>query len=128
MHHTAFLRIPVEQLHHYFIPGELSEIWITFPDPQPQKTRENTRMTSPRFLEMYKALLPANGIVHLKTDNVDLYNYTNEKLIELNIQPIIATSDLYTEYPNDDVLSIKTTYEKRYLDEGLKICYLKFSF
>jgi len=125
---TAFLRIPIEQLQYYFAPGELSEIWITFPDPQPQRTRENTRMTSPRFLEMYRSILPPNGIVHLKTDNQGLYEYTLEKVLDLKIKPIVATSDLYHTYHDDEILSIKTTYEKRYLAEGLKICYLRFSF
>lgn len=125
---AAFLRIPVEQLHYYFDPGEISEIWITFPDPQPQKTRENTRMTSPRFLEMYKSLLSPNGIVHLKTDNALLFDYTIEKIRELNVKILAASHDLYSESYADDVLSITTTYEKKYLAEGIKICYVKFSF
>jgi tRNA (guanine-N7-)-methyltransferase len=125
---AAFLRIPIEQLDYYFAPGEITEIWITFPDPQPQKTRENTRMTSPRFLEMYKSMLPPNGTVHLKTDNAALFDYTLEKVKELNVNIIAATHDLYSEHYTDDVLSITTTYEKRYLSEGVKICYLKFSF
>ncbi len=125
---AAFLRIPIEQLHHYFLPGEIDEIWITFPDPQPQKTRENTRMTSPRFLEMYKSLLPPNGIVHLKTDNPFLFDYTLEKVKEMNCYIKVATQDLYNEIFTDEILSITTTYEKRYLAEGIKICYLRFSF
>jgi len=125
---AAFLRIPIEQLDYYFLPGEISEIWITFPDPQPQKTRENTRMTSPRFLEMYRSMLPANGIVHLKTDNVGLFDYTLEKISELNATIHLATHDLYQEHYADAVLSITTTYEKKYLAEGIKICYVKFSF
>ncbi len=125
---AAFLRIPIEQLHHYFLPGEIDEIWITFPDPQPQKTRENTRMTSPRFLEMYKSLLPPNGIVHLKTDNPFLFDYTLEKVKEMNCNIKVATQDLYNEIFTDEILSITTTYEKRYLAEGIKICYLRFSF
>jgi len=125
---AAFLRIPIEQLDYYFAPDEISEIWITFPDPQPQKTRENTRMTSPRFLEMYKTLLPADGIVHLKTDNAFLFDYTLERVKEMNVNIHASTHDLYSEHYTDEVLSITTTYEKRYLAEGIKICYLKFSF
>lgn len=125
---AAFIRIPVEQLDHYFAPGEISEIWITFPDPQPQKTRENTRMTSPRFLSMYKSLLPANGVVHLKTDNAYLFEYSLEKAKDANATILVSTKDLYSEKFAGEVLSIKTTYENRYLSEGIKICYLKFSF
>ena len=125
---AAFLRIQIEQLSFFFNPGEISEIWITFPDPQPQKTRENTRMTSPRFLEMYKTLLPNDGIVHLKTDNADLYNYTQRRAMEMNCKVLVSTNDLYNTPHSDEVLSITTTYEKRYLKEGIPICYLKFSF
>jgi tRNA (guanine-N7-)-methyltransferase len=128
MLNTAFLRIPIEQLDHYFAPGEVNAIWITFPDPQPQRTRENTRLTSPRFLEMYKSLLGSNGRVHLKTDNRMLFDYTLEKLGEMHITPEFFTHDLYKNLPGDPVLSITTTYEKRYLLEGLPICYMKFTF
>jgi tRNA (guanine-N7-)-methyltransferase len=125
---AAFLRIQIEQLDAYFLPGEISEIWITFPDPQPQKTRENTRMTSPRFLEMYKTLLPPHGIVHLKTDNAGLFEYTLQKVKDLNAVIRVATHDLYGSDNRDEVLSITTTYEKKYLAQEIKICYLKFSF
>ncbi len=125
---AAFMRIPVEQLNYYFSPDEISEIWITFPDPQPQKTRENTRMTSPRFLNMYKTMLPPNGLVHLKTDNAYLFEYSLEKAKEMNAKILVSTQDLYNEKFAGEILSIKTTYEKRYLAEGIKICYLKFSF
>jgi tRNA (guanine-N7-)-methyltransferase len=128
MLNAAFLRIQIEQLNYYFMPGEISEIWITFPDPQPQPSRENTRMTSPRFLEMYKSLLPPGGIVHLKTDNAALYAYTLRKVKQLHGNVIIASDDLYATAGNDELLSITTTYEKRYLSQGIKICYLKFSF
>ena len=125
---SAFLRIQIENLTSYFAPGEISEIWITFPDPQPQKTRENTRMTSPRFLKMYRELLSTNGIVHLKTDNSILFEYTLEKLHECKAKVHHVTHDLYGEPIPDNTLLIKTTYEKRYLDLGFKICYVKFSF
>lgn len=128
MLNAAFLRILIEQLDSYFAPGEINEIWITFPDPQPQPSRENTRMTSPRFLEMYKSLLPPGGIVHLKTDNAQLYSYTLRRVKDINANIIVATDDLYHTSADDELLSITTTYEKRYLAMGTKICYLKFSF
>lgn len=125
---AAFLRIQITQLTLFFAPGEVSEIWITFPDPQPQTTRENTRMTSGRFMEMYKLLVGTSGIVHLKTDNTGLFDYTLEKIKEFNVQIHHCTHDLYKSGIADDVLSIKTTYEKIYLDKGMNICYLSFSF
>ena len=79
----AFLRIEIEQLEEHFSENEVDEIWITFPDPQPQISRERKRLTSDRFLTMYKKVLSPNGIVHLKTDNDGLYAYTLEKIAEL---------------------------------------------
>ncbi|MBL0343367.1 MAG: tRNA (guanosine(46)-N7)-methyltransferase TrmB [Bacteroidetes bacterium] len=125
---TAFLRIQITQLLLFFSPKEISEIWITFPDPQPQKTRENTRMTSARFMEMYKLLLGTNGYVHLKTDNLVLFDYTLEIIKEFNVTIHHCTDDLYASGIVNEVLAIKTTYEKIYLEKGLKICYLSFSF
>ncbi len=124
----AFLRIEIEQLEEHFGEGEVDEIWITFPDPQPQISRERKRLTYDRFLHMYKKVLKPNGIVHLKTDNDGLYEYTLEKIKELNLILIKNTSDLYKEAWLDDVLSIQTTYEKIYRDKGKNINYIQFKF
>ena len=125
---VAFLRIQIEHILEYFAPGEVSEIWITFPDPQPQISREKKRLTSNRFLENYKIILQPDGILHLKTDNDGLYEYTAQKIIELGLKLHIDTKDLYSSTFVDDVLSIKTYYEKKYLAHDKNINYLKFSF
>lgn len=125
---VAFLRIQIENIIDYFEPNEVSEIWITFPDPQPQISREKKRLTSPRFLEMYKSILQPHGILHLKTDNDALHAYTNEKIAELDLQLHVRTEDLYRSDFADEVLSIKTYYEKKYLAKEKNINYLKFSF
>ena len=125
---VGFLRIQIETILDYFAPGEVDEIWITFPDPQPQLSREKKRLTSPRFLEKYKQLLKPGGFVNLKTDNDDLHAYTAEKIAELNLRLHIKTEDLYHSEFADEVLSIKTYYEKKYLKENKNINYLKFSF
>lgn len=124
----AFLRIEIEQLEEHFSENEVDEIWITFPDPQPQISRERKRLTYDRFLMMYKKVLTPNGIVHLKTDNDGLYDYTLEKIKELNLKLIKNTADLYKESWLDDVLSIQTTYEKIYRDKGKNINYIQFQF
>jgi tRNA (guanine-N7-)-methyltransferase len=125
---VGFLRVQIEGISDYFAEGEVDEIWITFPDPQPQVSREKKRLTSPRFLEQYKQLLKPGGCVNLKTDNDDFYAYTAEKVKELGLQLHIQTTDLYhSEYANE-VLSIKTYYEKKYLKDNKNINYLKFSF
>ena len=125
---VAFLRIQIENILDYFVPGEVDEIWITFPDPQPQLGREKKRLTSPRFLDMYKPILKAGGFVNLKTDNDDLHAYTAEKISELDLSLHIKTEDVYHSPYLDDVLSIKTYYEKKYLKDNKNINYLKFSF
>ncbi|MDF3077774.1 MAG: tRNA ((46)-N7)-methyltransferase TrmB [Sphingobacteriaceae bacterium] len=125
---VAFLRIQIETILEYFTEGEVSEIWITFPDPQPQISREKKRLTSPRFLEKYKAILKEGGILHLKTDNDDLHEYTFQKIEQLGMVLHEKTEDLYKSELADEVLSIKTYYEKKYLKTDKNINYLKFSF
>ncbi len=125
---VAFLRIQIENILDYFGEGEVGEIWITFPDPQPQISREKKRLTSPRFLEKYKQILKPGGLIHLKTDNDGLHAYTVEKIEELGLKLFARTEDLYASDLVDEVLSIKTYYEKKYLAHEKNINYLKFSF
>jgi len=125
---VAFLRIQIENLLDYFEKGEIDEIWITFPDPQPQISREKKRLTFPAFLERYKTILHAGGRVNLKTDNDDLYAYTCEKVTELGLKIHKNTDHLYTSDLADEVLSIKTYYEKKYLLHDKNINYIQFSF
>ena len=125
---VGFLRIQIESLLDYFGDGEVDEIWITFPDPQPQISREKKRLTSPRFLEKYKHLLKPDGFINLKTDNDGLHAYTAEKIDEHGLKLFVKTEDLYHSEFADEVLSIKTYYEKKYLKDNKNINYLKFSF
>lgn len=128
VNNVAFLRIQIENLLDYFGPGEVDEIWITFPDPQPQISREKKRLTSPRFLDKYKPLLKPGGFINLKTDNDGLHAYTAEKIEEIKLKLHVKTEDLYHSEYADEVLSIKTYYEKKYLKHNKNINYLKFSF
>ncbi|MDO3627133.1 tRNA (guanosine(46)-N7)-methyltransferase TrmB [Mucilaginibacter sp. BT774] len=125
---VGFLRIQIETIQDYFAKGEIDEIWITFPDPQPQISREKKRLTSPRFLEKYKEMLKPAGHVNLKTDNDALHAYTSEKIDDLGLKLFVKTEDLYNSEYADEVLSIKTYYEKKYLQDNKNINYLKFSF
>jgi tRNA (guanine-N7-)-methyltransferase len=128
VNNVAFLRIQIENLVDFFAPGEVDEIWITFPDPQPQLSREKKRLTSKRFLDMYQIVLRPGGYINLKTDNDDLHAYTADKIAELDLKLFIKTENLYHSEFADDVLSIKTYYEKKYLQYNKNINYLKFSF
>lgn len=124
---VAFLRIQIETILDYFAEGEVAEIWITFPDPQPQKSREKKRLTHPTFLEKYRQIMEQGGILHLKTDNDGLYVYTLERLTELRLTIRLKTEDLYHSSFVDDVLAIKTHYEQKYLEKDKNINYVKWS-
>lgn len=128
INNLAFLRIQIEDILEYFAAGEIDEIWITFADPQPQESREKKRLTFPAFLEKYKILLRPGAKVNLKTDNDGLYAYTCEKVAELGLVIHKNTTDLYHSDLVDEVLSIKTHYERIYLKEDKNINYIQFSF
>lgn len=124
---VAFLRTRIEQLSLFFEENEVDEIWITFADPFLQKGKENRRLTSQHFLSQYKKLLKNGGLVHLKTDDPTLYEYTLEVLS--------AQKDFTLEYFDDDIyakplpvpeLEIKTFYEKQHLAAGKTIKYIRF--
>ncbi len=125
---VGFLRIQIETILDYFAAGEIDEIWITFPDPQPQISREKKRLTHPKFLEKYKTLLSDAGIMHLKTDNDGFYAYTLEQIEALKLQKKRETTDLYKSDLVDDVLAIKTYYERKYLADSKNINYVEWTF
>ncbi len=122
---VAFLRTDIELLDHFFAPGEVSEIWITFPDPQMKKVRK--RLTSTRFMELYRKVTEPGARINLKTDSPFLYTYTRE-MVRLNGLPTQAdTDDLYTTHAGNPILNIRTYYEQQWLDRGLTIKYLAFN-
>ncbi|ADY53316.1 tRNA (guanine-N(7)-)-methyltransferase [Pseudopedobacter saltans DSM 12145] len=128
LENVGFLRIQIQNILDYFGEGEVDEIWITFPDPQAQSPLERKRLTNPAFLGKYKSILKEPGIMHLKTDNDGFFEYTLEKVSEgqYNIQD--QSTDIYKSHPNDEILSIKTHYERIYLQKGKNINYVRFSF
>jgi tRNA (guanine-N7-)-methyltransferase len=122
---VAFLRTRIEFINSFFSRDEVDEIWITFPDPHPGARNSNKRLTSPWFLNTYRLFLKDKGLIHLKTDNKELYEFTMRTLAYNNLQIIFSTNDLYSEQ-SDNILSIKTHYEKIYLTSGIRITYLSF--
>jgi len=123
----AFLRIQIEDIVDYFDKDEVDEIWITFPDPQPQDSREKKRLTYPGFLNKYKTFLKPGGKINLKTDNDDLYLYTEEVVKSNNYICYKKTNQLYLSEYYDDVMAIKTHYERIYLKSNKNINYIQFS-
>ena len=127
LENVAFIRTRINLLEYFFDKNEVSEMWITFPDPHPSKIREKRRLTSPQFLNRYYDVLKPDGVVHLKTDNIIFFEYTLDVIKENGHKLLYSTYDVYGE-KNDDVLtSIQTYYEKKWLEFGTKIKYLKFS-
>lgn len=123
---VAFLRTHIELLHHFFAAGEVSEIWITFPDPQMNKV--NKRMTSTRFMKLYGQVLKPDGIIHLKSDSNFMFTYTCEMVNTNQLEVLFETDDLYHSGLVDEVLTIKTFYEQQWISRGLAIKYLKFKY
>jgi len=121
---VAFLRTNIEIINTFFADGEVSEIWLTFPDPQMKKTRR--RLTATNFMEKYRQVLVENGLVHLKTDSNFQYLYTEAVVLENKFDVVCNTNDLYHSGLADDILSIRTFYEKQWLERGITIKYLSF--
>ncbi len=127
MTNVGFLRARIEFITSLFAPGEVSEIWITFPDPQLKTRRAKKRLTSPIFLSCYSQLLSPDGWINLKTDSQHLYNYTQAVIDRFGLQCEVANNDIYGSGYADEVLSVKTAYESVYLKRGLPITYTRFS-
>lgn len=123
---AAFLRIYTEALTDYFAGGEVSEIWITFPDPFPKPGKAKRRMISSRFLRLYEQILRPEGIVHLKTDNADYFAFGLETIEAEGWETLALTWDLYNSDLLDDLTGIRTYYEDKWLEVGRSIKYGKF--
>jgi tRNA (guanine-N7-)-methyltransferase len=123
---VAWLRTRIEFINSFFGEDEVDEIWLTFPDPQIKKGRQKKRLTGVIFMNKYQKLLRDRGIIHLKTDNEYLFNYTCG-ILQLNeIEILSSVTDLYNSALLDDILSIRTFYEGQYLASGSRIYYLRF--
>jgi len=126
---VGFLRSHIQNLEDFFEKSEVDDIWITFPDPRPKGRDERRRLTNERFLDIYQHIIKPGGWIYLKTDNDGLYEYSLEVLSGLkDVSDLEYTPDLYASKLLDDHYGIQTTYEQRYLEEKIKIKYLKFRF
>ncbi|MDT0606667.1 tRNA (guanosine(46)-N7)-methyltransferase TrmB [Croceitalea rosinachiae] len=124
---VAFIRTQIELVDALFDTDEISEIWITFPDPQIKYKRTKHRMTNQVFLEKYKSILKPLGLVHLKTDSEFMHGYTLGLLHGLGHEVVYANHDVYkNEGSPEEVLKIQTFYENQYLEKGKPITYIQF--
>ena len=123
---VAFARLRIENILNFFAPAEISEIWITFPDPYPGKSAARHRLTYSRFLAYYKSILAPGGLVHLKTDNLPLFQYSAESVKEFGGEMNYYKEDIYASPLDYDYLEVKTFYEKQHLSNGRTINYMNF--
>ena len=127
LRNVAFLRIQIDHINEYFFQNEVEEIWITFPDPQLRLSKAKKRLTHPRFLRLYQQFLLPGGLIHLKTDSPDLYQFT-KKVVELfgcNLH--VDYGDVYKQEPIAEELKIKTHYESMDIAGSNRIHYLCLS-
>jgi tRNA (guanine-N7-)-methyltransferase len=126
---VVFLRADILTLAEFFLPGEIDELWITFPDPRPKKRDIKRRLTNPRFLNIYKPLIRPGGYLKFKTDNTALFNYTLEELnLRDDVEDLRFTHNLYADELRPECWDIKTRYEEMFSARGESIKYLRFRF
>ncbi len=124
---AAFLRTQIDQIATYFQPGEVEQVWITFPDPQLRRSRAKKRLTHPKFLRLYQQFLSTNNQVHLKTDSPVLYRFTLEVIRRYGLQLHEHTDNVYAQPNIDPSLLIKTHYEGLDIAGSNRIHYIRFS-
>jgi tRNA (guanine-N7-)-methyltransferase len=126
MKNVGFLRTHIELITYFFAPGEVEEIWLTFPDPQMKKCSK--RLTSTRFMHLYRRILAPEGVIHLKTDSHFVYTYTAEMARVNHLRVLSDTGDLYHSGGSavSGALSIRTYYEQQWIERGIAIKYLSF--
>lgn len=126
LNNVAFLRTQIQFIERFFAKDEVSEIWLTFPDPQLQKPKHRKRLTAPDFINKYKNILKSGGLIHLKTDNTPLFEFTLDIIKQMKLTLLYASFDIYAESIEEEILKVQTYYESLFTAKGEKIKYLKF--
>lgn len=124
---VAYIRTRINLIEYCFGKDEVSEIWITFPDPQPRDIKAKKRLTSAWFLNHYSKFLKPGGIIHLKTDNIIFLESTLDIIRDYGHKIHTLNYDVYSSELDNEVTQIQTFYEKKWLDHGTKIKFLEFS-
>jgi tRNA (guanine-N7-)-methyltransferase len=126
LHNIAFVRTIIDQITDYFEKDEVSEIWITFPDPQLRLSKAKKRLTHPKFLRLYQQILIPNGLINLKTDSPDLYQFTKTVVNLFQLELLQDSDNVYSSPEISQELSIKTYYESLDIAKSNRIHYLQF--
>ena len=124
---VAFLRTHILEISRFFEPNAVDEIWLTFPDPQPATANEKKRLTSNQFINLYKKIVKKNALIHLKTDDKDLFHFSEQSFEDNKLSVIEKSKDIYTEKLDQRLteLQIKTTFEHKWLAQNKPIHYIK---
>lgn len=123
---VAFIRSLIDKVTDYFAAGEVAEIWITFPDPQLRGSKAKKRLTHPKFLRLYQEILPKDGLVNLKTDSPDLYNFTKTVVNLFGFTVLEDTDHVHALTVIKPELLIKTHYEGLDIAKSNRIHYISF--
>lgn len=123
---VAFLRSRIDFIEYFFGANEIDEIWLTFPDPQPQSNRIRKRLTSPEFIMRYKKILKPEGIIHLKTDNACLFRFTHRIIREFHHHLLFSSEDIYSLEKAHEATAVQTYYEEIYRKKDIPIKYIEF--
>jgi tRNA (guanine-N7-)-methyltransferase len=126
MSNVGFIRTQVDRINNLFAPGEIAEIWITFPDPKPKKGDARKRLTSKENTDRYRVLLSENGSVHLKTDSLFNVEFTQKMIDENGYRVLRSSADIDTDFPGDELLKIRTYYEQKFRAQGIPIHYIRY--
>jgi len=128
MGNGAFICGLVEIITDYFAPGEVDEIWVTFPDPQHKPSREQQRLVSERFLKLYRQVLKPDGLIHLKTDNTVFYEWAIQSFEQnQGVSVLRHTDDVDKAEDLKDIMSIRTKYEMLFREKGETIKYARIA-
>lgn len=127
LENVRFLRMYIDHLEEYFGNNEVDEIWITFPDPYPRGSDRSKRLTSEKFLRKYELILKKEGVIHLKTDSSPLFEFSKKSIRQFNGRVLECVDDIYTNREDSKILTIQTDFEKKHLEKGKAIKYLRFS-
>ncbi|MET0635490.1 MAG: tRNA (guanosine(46)-N7)-methyltransferase TrmB [Chitinophagaceae bacterium] len=127
MGNVAFMRTKIDQLTDYFAPGEVSSIWITFPDPQLRMSKAKKRLTHPKFLRLYQQVLKPGAVIHLKTDSPDLYEFTRKVTSMYNCTVHAEMDNVYAQAELTEELKIRTHYEGLDIAGSNRIHFISFS-
>lgn len=126
LRNVAFIRARITLIEYFFGKDEVSEIWLTFSDPHPRKGHARKRLSSHQYLKRYSSFLKDDNVIHLKTDNPELFEFTQEVIKEGGHEPGFISDDVYARGAPPEVMEIQTFYEQMWREEGRTIHYLNF--